>query len=128
VIGTEAVAPARALSQKTPLARALQRAAAPLLLVAMLYFVTPPAAPRFGLCGFHWLTGRPCPLCGLTRALFALAKGNWSEAIHLNALAPVGFAMLMSLFSNGSVRSRIWMAGAALFSVFGICRILFNLP
>jgi hypothetical protein len=59
-----------------------------------------PAEPRYRLCAFDWLTGRPCPLRGLTRGLFALATGRFNEAEHFNALTPLGFAMLFSLFGN----------------------------
>jgi len=103
------------------------RAAAAGLVFAVLYFVTPPARPRFSLCGFHWLTGRPCPLCGLTRGLFALAKGEWSAALHFNALAPAGFLMLFALFWNGPWRARIWTAGMWAFAGYGVVRLAFAL-
>ena len=40
-------------------------------------------------CPFKLLTGLPCPLCGLTRACFALLHGDWVSALRLNPLAPV---------------------------------------
>jgi hypothetical protein len=83
-----------------------------------------PADPAVRLCGFHWLTGRPCPFCGLTRALFALAKGHWREAVHFNALSPLGFAMLFALFWNGRIRAWLWTGGVAAFAVYGVFRIL----
>src|SRR5262245_61808324 len=43
----------------------------------------------FPVCGFHWLTGHPCPLCGMTRALSCLTRGDWTSAVHLNLLSPV---------------------------------------
>jgi hypothetical protein len=75
------------------------------------------------LCGFHWLTGLPCPLCGLTRAVLALAKGQWAAALHFNALSPLAFAMLFSLFWSGRIRSRLWTAGTAAFAVYGVVRV-----
>ncbi len=81
------------------------------------------AEPHLRLCGFYWLTGHPCPLCGLTRAMFALAKGHFAEAIHFNALAPLAFAMVFSLFGNGKVIARIWPVGIAAFGVYGVCRV-----
>jgi hypothetical protein len=92
------------------------------LLLAMLWSFTPPAHPVFELCGFHWLTGRPCPLCGLTRAMFALGKGHWMEAIHFNVLSPVGLVMVISLFWNNALRGRIWSVGIAAFAVYGVVR------
>jgi hypothetical protein len=94
---------------------------AALLLVLCSY--TPPVEPRFRLCGFHWLTGRPCPLCGLTHAIFALAKGHWGQALGFNALSPVGFAMLFGLFWDSPVRGRLWTVGVAAFAVYGVLRV-----
>lgn len=103
------------------------RAVTAAVLLAVLWSVTPPAQPVFPACGFHWLTGYSCPLCGLTRALFALAKGHWKEAVHFNALSPVGFVMLFSLFWNGPARGRLWTAGIAAFGLYGICRLFIPL-
>jgi hypothetical protein len=89
-----------------------------------LWYFTPPAAPRFHLCGFRWLTGHPCALCGMTRAMFALAKGHVLEAERFNALAPLGFAMVFASLLGLPIRGKIWMAGIASFAVYGICRII----
>ncbi len=93
------------------------------VLLMSLWYFTPPS---FGLrlCGFHWLTGLDCPLCGLTRAMFALAKGHWTEAIHLNALSPLAFLMLFGLFWNSPIVGRLWTAGIAAFAIYGVCRIM----
>jgi hypothetical protein len=99
------------------------RAAAAMGLFAALWFFSVPGDPTVRLCGFYWLTGRPCPLCGLTRALFALAKGHWAEALHFNALSPLAFAMLFTLFLNGRVREWLWKGGVAAFAVYGAFRI-----
>ncbi len=100
------------------------RAASALLLFAALWSFGVPSEPAVRLCGFHWLTGRPCPLCGMTRALFALAKGRWNEALGFNALSPLGFAMLFSLFRNGRMRERLWTAGVPAFALYGVWRLL----
>jgi hypothetical protein len=92
-------------------------------LFGALWIFTPPAEPRFHWCGFYWLTGYPCPLCGLTRAMFALAKGHLAEAERFNALAPLGFAMVFSLFWNGRMMGRIWSAGVAAFAAYGVWRV-----
>ena|SRR5690349_212791 len=92
-------------------------------LLASLWFFEPPN-PAFQLCGFHWLTGRPCPLCGLTRALFALAKGHWRAALGFNPLSPLAFAMLAGLFWNDEpLRRRVWTCGIAAFAIYGVCRM-----
>jgi hypothetical protein len=82
--------------------------------------------PAVALCGYHWLTGRPCPFCGLTRAMFALAGGRWSDALHLNALTPLALAMMLVLFWRNPLRARVWQAGLALFAVYGVCRVFFT--
>jgi len=102
----------------------LLRVAAGVSLLAFLGYYTPPAKPTFQLCGFHWLTGRPCPLCGLTRAMFAVAKGHWSEALCFNALSPLAFAMLAAMFwHDGPAIGRVWTFGIAAFAIYGVCRI-----
>jgi len=100
------------------------RAAAALSVFAVLWYFTPPTDPSVRLCGFHWLTSRDCPLCGLTRALFALAKGRWSQAIHFNALSPLGFTMLFALILDAAWLTRLWGFGVAAFAIYGICRLV----
>ena len=100
------------------------RAAAALSVFAVLWFFTPSAEPGLRLCGFHWLTGKDCPLCGLTRGLFALAKGRLAEAIHFNALSPLGFAMLFALILNPAWLTRLWVFGIAAFGVYGVFRLI----
>jgi Protein of unknown function (DUF2752) len=103
------------------------RAAGRMVAVAGVYAalraITMPAAPRWRLCGFHWLTGRPCPLCGVTRGLCELAKGHWRAALHFNLLSPLAFAMLFALFWTGPVRARLWTLGLAAFAAYGVCRV-----
>jgi hypothetical protein len=89
---------------------------------AVLFIFTPPADPHFRVCGFYWLTGHPCALCGMTRAMFALAKGHFAEAIHFNALAPLGFAMVFALFWSWKIPGWVWSASMVAFALYGICR------
>jgi hypothetical protein len=89
-------------------------------IVAVLFFVTPPEIP---VCGFRWLTGRPCPLCGLTRALFALGKGDFRAAIHFHALSPLAAVMLIALVWDRSRWTRYWAPCALAFGVYGAWRI-----
>jgi len=110
------------------LAQAVRRvppgAVAAAAVLAALWTFQPPANPAVQLCGFHWLTHRPCPLCGLTRALFALAKGHWREAVGFHALSPLGMAMLFSLFWDHPLRRLLWTAGIAAFAIYGVFRVL----
>jgi len=54
-------------------------------------------------CGFRWMTGRPCPGCGGTHALAALAGGDPAAALAGNplvatlALGLLGFAAVAIL-------------------------------
>ena len=100
------------------------RVAAALSVFAALWWFTPPSEPGVRLCGFHWLTGRDCPLCGITRALFALAKGHWIQAIQFNALSPLGLTMLFAWILNAPWLARLWTFGAAAFAVYGIGRLV----
>ena len=79
------------------------------------------------LCGFRWLTGRECPLCGLTRGLAALALGRWSDAVSFNALSPLAAAMLLAaplLSLAPAIERRAWQLAAAAFAAFGVLRLV----
>jgi hypothetical protein len=91
---------------------------------AILFFFTPPTDPSIRLCGFHWLTGKDCPFCGITRACFALAKGHWAEAFHFNALSPLGFTMLFAVILDAPWLTRLWTFGLAAFGIYGVCRVV----
>jgi hypothetical protein len=102
--------------------RPAARWAALAAVVAILWRCTPPELP---LCGFRWLTGRPCPLCGLTHAVFALAKGHAGEAIRLNALSPLAILMIGGTWWSAPRMARWWMPCLAAFGVYGLWRIIF---
>ena len=96
------------------------RWAALLASLALLGMLTPPDLP---VCGFRWLTGRPCPLCGLTRAMFAFAKGHWREAIGFHALSPVAALMLVGSLWNRPAGARAWLPCVIAFGVYGVWRM-----
>lgn len=100
------------------------RWAGAMALFAGLHCFSPPSWPASGVCAFHWLTGHPCPLCGLTRAMFALGKGRLADAVHWNALSPLAFAMIFGLFSKGPWTSRLWILGVAAFAIYGVLRLV----
>jgi hypothetical protein len=79
------------------------------------------------LCGFRRLTGQPCPLCGLTHGLAALALGRWSDAVSFNALSPLAAAMLLAaplLSLAPAFERRAWQLATAAFAVFGVLRLV----
>jgi hypothetical protein len=61
---------------------------------AVLAWWTPPASDTWTLCAFRRVTGHPCPTCGMTRSLAALAKGDWRASL---ALHPLGLAFALQL-------------------------------
>jgi hypothetical protein len=72
------------------------------------------------LCAFRQLTGRPCPLCGGTRACAALAEGNLMAAWQANpglmplfALAAVHVSQLAYEAWSGRKVTR-WQIGPGL--------------
>jgi Protein of unknown function (DUF2752) len=115
-------------------------------LVALLLLRSYPVSlyPSFPVCGFRWLTGRPCPLCGMTHALSCLTRGNWFDAVHFNLLSPVVFGILLATIGSASLRFFApefsspadfgfgrdkWRTICfALFAVYGILRIAYLVP
>jgi len=58
-------------------------------------------------CGFRWLTGLPCPFCGLTTAFTHMVRGNVMAAFGAHALGPLAYVLA-------------WLFG--LRAVFGLVR------
>jgi len=50
--------------------------------------------PRL-ICPFRFLTGIPCPGCGMTRSFLAIARGDLSQAVFYNLFGPVLFAIFL---------------------------------
>lgn len=79
-----------------------------------------PSAPGspFPPCVFHALTGLYCPGCGLTRMLHALAYGDLSRALRMNAMV---LAMLpaLAVIAINELGTRRMVSGLA-------ARLLYN--
>lgn len=110
-------------------------------LAALLVYLTT-SAPTTSLlfCPFRWLTGWPCPGCGMTRAFGALVQGQWERALSLHPLSPIvalGWLLFgLSAFSKAILPSRApfrhlsalgerilmtsWTIGLALALVLGV--------
>jgi len=58
-------------------------------------------AERLPPCVFHQVTGYPCPTCGTTRAILALAGGRWREAALINPLVILGSALFFAWLIGG---------------------------
>jgi len=84
------------------------------------------------LCAFHFVTGFPCPGCGLTRAFISMFHGEFSRAIAFNALAPVLFVLMLLYFYRALLRfsgrcfeyrssaaGRRWISASFLLLFFG---------
>lgn len=109
-----------------------------LLLFFSLYPL--PASPAWQLCGFHWLAGKPCPFCGLTRSLSFLARGQWGVAVDFHPLGPLVFAALWVAFLAllwswmfpgttllrfpGMLRKVFWIGCVLLFLLCGFLRLI----
>ena len=65
-------------------------------LVLVAAALVPPAWLDGGppLCPFRWATGLPCPGCGLTRSVVALAHGDLSGAWFFHPLGPLAVAAI----------------------------------
>ncbi len=46
-------------------------------------------------CIIKWLTGIPCPMCGMTRSLTALLQGDLQRSIDFHSLGPLLFVGLI---------------------------------
>lgn len=52
------------------------------------------------VCGFRALFGIPCPGCGLTRCLAALAHGDVVRAFHVHPAGPIFLAYLGAMWGT----------------------------
>lgn len=87
---------------------------------ALLYFYK---------CPFDYFVGIPCPGCGMTRALFALARLDFAQAFsfHPLVLIPPVFAVCWGLerlcivkFQERFRNSVLWSAAILFFLVYAI--------
>ena len=101
--------------------------AAASLAVAVCLFVAGPAAELWmPACPFHALTGWLCPLCGSTRAVLALTRGDVMQAVSFN---PITVVLLMAwpLLRHRVPRFVFSAPGLGLLIVFGVLRNLVSL-
>lgn len=62
-------------------------------------------------CPIRSALGIPCPGCGLSRAIAALAHGDWQKALTIHAFAPISVIvlaiLLVAIFLPKSARIRL---------------------
>jgi hypothetical protein len=79
--------------------------------LGVLYNVNPNTT-HVPLCPLRALTGLNCPLCGATRATYALLHGDVATALHDNALYLIGIPFLLVLWWRWYCDSRSGEPGA----------------
>lgn len=78
----------------------------------------------WGVCPYRELSGEPCPLCGMTRAVGAVLRGDFHRAVSLNPLSIFAVLFILSevifrvvlLCLNISRRSRPLLVRADIFA------------
>lgn len=83
--------------------------------------------PSSSGCLFYWLTGMPCPACGGTRALLALAHGDFFQSISWNPGLWLGMLayLLVRLFKSGvGAKRNALFAGYWIWGSLGAVRAL----
>ena len=99
--------------------------------LAVLFFYDPSldsnGEPKWMVCGFHWLTGLECPLCGMTRALLYLVKGRLWTALQFHALSPLVLAILLTHLGPRTWWRRIpWKPSGVVLLIFGCGRLVWR--
>ena len=67
------------------------------------------ALPIHGECGFRFLSGAPCPGCGMTRSLLALLRGEAAESWRLHPLGiplVLGSAAVLAMAAHEGITGR----------------------
>lgn len=55
------------------------------------------------VCPVHWLTGIPCPGCGMTRSFVAIARGQLPTALDYHPLGPLLFGGFLVWALQGAI-------------------------
>ena len=52
-------------------------------------------------CIFRFVTGLPCPFCGMTTAFTLLARGQWAVAFGIHVLGPAAYMVTRGMLLAG---------------------------
>ena len=68
-------------------------------IISLSFFISPYLDNGIELCSMKYLTGLPCPGCGLTHSFASISSGNLSDAFGFHLIGPFIYAaMLIFIF------------------------------
>ncbi len=68
-------------------------------IIILSFFISPYLDTGVELCSMKYLTGLPCPGCGLTHSFAAVSRGDFIEAFHFHFFGPfIYIALLIFIF------------------------------
>jgi hypothetical protein len=73
--------------------------------------------PRVSLCSFHFITGIPCPGCGMTRAFLTIGQLKMKEAIALNPFSIPLFSVMILYLCLGYIPPFLQQKAVLRFSI-----------
>ena len=86
------------------------------LVIIGLYLAFVVVRHVFGIpCLFWYLTGKPCPGCGMTRAMIAAFHLDFAEAFHHHWMFwAMPFVVVCLIMPGRFLHSKIWRGGLVL--------------
>ncbi len=123
----------RATSWSLPVSRSAAGAPALVALAVSGLLVVNPNTTHLPLCPLHAMTGLWCPLCGSTRAGYALLHGHLAVAVQDNVLFVAALPVLLLLWFRRAAAGGTgrlvpsWLVWSALAVAVGF-GVLRNLP
>ena len=75
--------------------------------LAILQIALTAAGLRVWQCSIRFISGLPCPGCGLSTAIVLFIQGKWPSAIYAHGFAPVFLVAIILLAISGSMPSRL---------------------
>jgi hypothetical protein len=64
-------------------------------IIVISFFITPYLDSGIEVCAMKFLTGIPCPGCGLTHSFCAVSSGNFQAAFGFHLLGPFLYALTL---------------------------------